>query len=206
MDKKSQTSYLHTRFSLLKRLQTNSHDQESWAEFHDCYYDFILSLLRRMYIGHHDCQDLAQKSLLKAWKNIENYDISSNKGKFRSWIATITNNTARSHYRKINSEKYQVQSGQDSLLQDTVDVTKEPEIHKVIEEEWEKHISNKAWEVIAPQLSEKVIVAFKRVLEGVAIADIAKELDITENTVYVYRQRVEKKLMKEIIRLDNELS
>ena len=206
MDDKSRTSFLKTRVSLIARLIDNRNDENSWNEFNKCYHDYIFALLKRMGLAHHDCEDLTQSTLITTWKKIELFDPNSEKGKFRSWLATMTRNIARNHFQKLRGTKSQTLTGQNQLYTGSLDKISEPEIDKIIEEEWEKYITSKAWKLIQPNLSEKVVSAFELSLSGKSISEIANEIGIEENTVYVYRQRVEKKLMQEIARLNYELS
>ena len=80
-----------------------------------------------------------------------------------------------------------------------------PEIEEIAESEWRTYIANLAWENISPDLHENAAKCFKLFNEGVEVAEIAKQLDIVEGSVYVYKKRVEQKLIKEIKSLEEDL-
>ena len=75
----------------------------------------------------------------------------------------------------------------------------------MIESEWQSYISRKAWENISKNFGEQVLNAFMGFAEGLTGAEIAAKMDMAENTVYVYKLRVQKALHKEMMRLEYEL-
>ena len=81
----------------------------------------------------------------------------------------------------------------------------EPEIEKIAEEEWMLYISQLAWETISKDFKETLLQAFLRSSEDEEVSSIAQDLGISESSVYVYKQRVQKALMKEVLRLENYL-
>ena len=205
MDEEDNISYLRTNITLIARLK-NLQDEDSWEEFYHCYQPYIFSLLRRRNLSHHDSQDLSQAVLLKAWKSLADFDYQVGKGLFRSWLATVTDNTAKNFFKKESGPKAKVRRGDSDVMQNSQQTFSEPEIKKIMNEEWARYISKQAWDNISPSISEKVRQAVLQANEGQEITVIAQKLEISENSVYVYRLRVEKKLMKEIARLDYELS
>jgi len=62
-----------------------------------------------------------------------------------------------------------------------------------------------AWENVSSSLSDKVKEAFELLMKGRATKDIASKLQINENTVIVYKNRVKNKMYMEIVKLQNEL-
>ena len=83
-----------TRQTLIQRLQ-HSPDERSWEEFSETYSSYITAILRGMNLSHHDIEDLKQQILLKVWKGLPNFKYEPHKHRFRSWLCTVTRNTAR---------------------------------------------------------------------------------------------------------------
>ena len=67
------------------------------------------------------------------------------------------------------------------------------------------HIVAAAWTNVAKNLSDKLRQAYQLLSDGAEIIAVAEQIGLAENTVYVYRQRVEKLICKEIIRLEDQL-
>jgi RNA polymerase sigma factor (sigma-70 family) len=158
-----------------------------------------------MHLESHDIQDIQQLVMLKAWKVLPEFDYSSSKGKFRNWLAVITRNEARSFLRKKGRQFDREGSERNEQLKCILDSVEDPEIEKICNSEWEKFVVTLAWENIASSLSEKVRSCYEMLHRAIHVAEIASKLEIQENSVYVYRKRVEKLMMKEILRLEEQL-
>ena len=70
------------------------------------------------------------------------------------------------------------------------------------EREWQRHVSELAWERISERFDDKVLAAFRALAEGRKGEDVAVELGLSSNSVYVYKKRVLAALHKEIAYLD----
>ena len=68
------------------------------------------------------------------------------------------------------------------------------------------HLFHLAWDRIKSELSDTYIQCFELLGSGNTIDDICQKLDIKKNTVHVYRQRILKRLGREIRFLDDELA
>ena len=87
-----------TRMTLLARIQSEN-DDFSWGEYAHYYQDYILLILKKMNVNHHDAEELCQTVLLKSWKALPSMDLSLRTSTFRSWISRITRNTAIDFFR-----------------------------------------------------------------------------------------------------------
>jgi len=193
-----------TRQTLLQRLR-DQYDDEAWNDFAAFYRPFIRAVIYKMNISEDDGDDICQKVLLQAWKSLGDFNYSANKGKFRNWLAVVTRNEARMelrnkyrHFDNPNSERHHE-------LSVLLESWSEPEIEKISEREWQKHIVNLAWDNISPGLAPKVRQAYELLSSGQDLKDVAVDLGIAENSIYVYRKRVEKLICKEVIRLEEQL-
>ena len=192
----------NTRETLLQRLK-DQHDESSWEEFVQFYQRYIYAIILNMHLPHHDCEDLVQMVLLKAWKNLPKFQYDPGKGKFRGWITTVTKNTVKDFLAKSSRRRRIVDEGKKlPQYQQSVEF---PEIDKIAEREWQNYLSRLAWEHVEPTLAPKVKASFLMLLEGKAVRAIAEELGLAENSVYQYKSRVQKLLYKEVHRLEYEL-
>jgi RNA polymerase sigma factor (sigma-70 family) len=194
----------NTRQTLLQKIR-DRHDDAAWADFELYYKRFVFAVLQQMKLAIHDIQDVRQLVMLKAWKVLPEFDYESSKGKFRNWLAVITRNEARTYLRKKYREFDREGNERHEELKLLSDSWKDPEIDRISLEEWKKYIVTLSWENINGSLSEKVRHCYELLSEGVDAREVATTVDVAENTVYVYRKRVEKQMMKEILRLEEQL-
>jgi RNA polymerase sigma factor (sigma-70 family) len=187
-----------TRLSLLQRVQKKD-DHRSWEEFTFFYEKYIYFICRRMKLSHHDAQEVSQKVMLKLWNKLPEMDCSNFK-RFRSWLCTVTSCTAKDYIRKRVA-----QNNKDAKTETLFDYC-EPEIDEIADQEWKKFMVAQATENISKNFSGLVMKVFNEINQGKDFKVIAEELELSLNTVYVYRQRVVKALGEEIKRLEVHLS
>ena len=187
-----------TRQTLLQRIQVRD-DHRSWEEFTQFYEKYIYFICRRMKLSHHDAEEVSQKVMLKLWKKLPEMDCSNFK-RFRSWLCTVTSCTAKDYIRKRVA-----QNSKDAKTEELFNYC-EPEINTIADEEWKNFMVAQATENISSHFSGLVMTVFNEINQGKDFKIIAEELQLSLNTVYVYRTRVIKALGEEIKRLEEHLS
>lgn len=192
-----------TRATLIQRVQ-NQHDEASWEEFVRVYRRYIYAIIRSMNISEHDTEDILQQVLLKLWNNLPKMDYEKI-NRFRSWLSTITKNCVTDFIRKRTRDANRLKkAGKDETLT-YLKAIRLPEIDRIAKREWEIHLTNLALENVASLFSGKAVDAFRLTLEGKSVEEVAKALDLKENSVYRLRNRVKDRLIQEIVHLREEL-
>lgn len=194
-----------TRQTLLEKLR-DRYDEASWVEFQETYGPYIMRILRALHMNSHDRDDLHQNIMLIAWKSLPKFNYQPEKGSFRAWISTVTRRECGHFIKKRQKTFISVNEEESQRLKEALDSLASPEIETNINLEWEKFISEKAWENIKPRFSEKVLDVFQRLSSGQDTTTVASETDISESSVYVYKKRVLNTLQKEILKLNQELN
>ena len=179
----------------------NAHDEASWEEFVATYRNYILTIITKLNVNHHDAEDLLQSILLKLWNKLPDFEYDPGKGQFRFWLGRVTKNDVFKFFEK---KKRRIQEAGDDETIET-NIPADAEVDKMIEKEWQNYISKKAWETVSKNFGEHILKAFMGFAEGLTGAEIAAQMDMAENTVYVYKLRVQKALHKEMMRLEYEL-
>ena len=156
-------------------------------------------------MNSHDCEDLQQNIMLISWKSLPQFNYQPDKGSFRAWISTVTRREAVHYIKKRQKNFISVNEEEAGRLKEVLESISKPDIENSITKEWQSFISEKAWENVKPKFSDKVLEVFQRISKGVDVEEIAKDLDISESSVYVYKKRVLNTLQKEILKLDREL-
>jgi RNA polymerase sigma-70 factor (ECF subfamily) len=192
-----------TRATLIRRVQ-NQHDDESWEEFVRVYRRYIYAIIRSMNISEHDTEDILQQVLINLWNSLPKMDYDKIK-RFRSWLSTVTKNCVTDFIRKRTRDANRLKkAGKDETLT-YLKAIRLPEINAIAEREWEIHLTNLALENIESLFSGKAVAAFRLTLKGRIVEEIAKELDLKENSVYRLKNRVKDRLIQEIMHLREEL-
>ena len=186
-----------TRQTLIQRIK-NQYDETSWMEFIEVYRPYIAAIIRNMNVREDEIDDHVQTVLVICWQKLPTFDYDPFKGRFRYWLSRISSYTVSNQIRK-NARRNELSEKMD------IPLSIPAEVEKMADLEWKSFISKLAWKNISPELSDKVKESFELIMQGQKPSEIGRQLDVEENTVHVYKRRVEKKLFKEIQRLKNEL-
>ena len=199
----SDSSY-RTRLTLIERVRQVELDDDCWEDFVSSYRAYIFVIIRRFNIKETLCEDLLQEVLLQLWKSLPKFEYRPKECRFRTWLSLVTCSVVKNHFKSKAARNKQQEIEYEEALH-ALDKISEPEVEAIAESEWKIFIAEKALENIRPQLPEKQKVVFEASLRGQSDADVARQLDTTEASVRVYRQRARNALMKEILRLNKEL-
>ena len=187
-----------TRVTLLDKIK-NKHDDSAWEDFCHWYEPYIRMIVNKSQVPPKFRDDLKQEILLAVWKSISKFTYDAKKASFRAWLSQISRNKIIDFLR---SPKNRVQNNE-SL--DSCSSTIESQIDTIIEEEWCIYIAKKAFEEVKEEFTEKVFSCYELFQKGHKPEDIANELKVSENSVYVYSKRVKDSMRRKIIILSQIL-
>lgn len=186
-----------TRLTLVDRAR-DLNDNHAWNEFTDYYAGFIRMVLMQLQAPLDDLEDLSQTILVKLWKNLSTVELGRDHARFRTWLGTIIRNTYYTHCSQAASRKRR------EAAATTADVVP-PDIEDIIESEWRKHIIALVIERLNASFSGKAMDVFSMTLDGKSADDIASALELTKDSVYVLRNRVQSRFRKEARQLRSYL-
>lgn len=153
-----------------------------------CRYDMLLSrYIRRLgIVSNQDRQDVLQNIFIKAYRNIQSFDISLS---FSTWIYRIAHNETMSFFRakKVRPEGHLIDDGEETLLKifDTNDFV----------EELDKKIDAKYIGLSIEKLEDTYRnIIILRYFEERDYREISDILKIPEGTVATLLHRAKKKL------------
>lgn len=183
----------------------NQDDEAAWEEFVAYYRDFIVMILRKMNLYSVDLDDLTQEVLVRIWKSLPNHIYDQDRAKFRSWLSHVIRNQVLNHIRanQRRDTRHAVATRDESV--GGLFTNEEPEIEKIIQQEWEVYVVKLALKNISALFSEGAIKAFTLSVEGKSSAQIAAHLGVKPNSVIKLKNRVKVRLAQEIQHLRNEL-
>ena len=194
----------NTRQTLLEKIK-DKHDESSWEDFVYYYKQYIYVVVRSMNLNHHDAEEIVQMVLVKVWDKLPGFQYDKEKGRFRGWLCRVTGNIVKNFLRSRKSQLNRVEKMKQQEVSNYLDNVSVPEIESIASREWENYIANMAWKNIEGGFSEHVKECFLLMSDDVPVPEIAKQMNISESSVYVYKKRVTDRLFAEINRLEREL-
>ncbi len=182
---------LTTSASLLERLHY-SPERAAWERFVDLYTPLLFAWARRLGLGTHQAADLVQDVFAVLVEKLPEFRYDSNRS-FRAWLKTILVNRRRNELRRRPDAQ---QGGADRLLDEVADSDAAPGFE---EEEYRRHIAGRALELMQAEFEPATWRAcWEMVVSGRSAADIAAELGMTVNAVYLAKSRVLRRLRQEL--------
>jgi RNA polymerase sigma-70 factor, ECF subfamily len=185
-----------TSVSLLGRLQIQD-DQQAWNRLFDLYTPLIRNWLKRHGVNDRDSDDLIQEVLTVVIRRYPEFQHNERTGAFRAWLKSIAFNVSRDFW-KANRIRPKAPGGTD--FGQYLDQLANPDnpLSQAWNREHDLHITRKLMELIRDSFAEKTWLAFERVtLDGITPDEVAKELGITVNAVFIAKSRVLAKMREE---------
>lgn len=180
-----------TSISLLERLR-RQHDEQTWERFVQLYTPLLCHWVNRLGIKGPDAADLVQDIFTLLVRKMPEFRYDPNK-RFRAWLWTVTLNCCRERQRR---QQVPIQPGDPGMLCQAAapDVAEEIE-----EEEYRQYLTRRAMELMQAEFQTATWKAFwESVVNQRPAAEVAQELGLTENAVYLAKGRVLHRLREEL--------
>ena len=176
--------------TLLDRLRGGV-DEKAWGWFVDLYTPLLFGWARRCRESEHDAADLVQEVFVTLVQTLPSFEYDR-AGNFRRWLRTLLLDKLRDRIRRrVRAEKALEHHQQDVELPDIAEV--------FWEAEYQQELARQALRLMQAEFAPSTWKAcWETVVHSRAPADVAKELGITENAVYIAKYRVLRKLRQEL--------
>ena len=125
-----------THASLLQRV-SDGKASSAWGEFHDRYADLIRGFARRRNLQAADCEDILQEVLMSLSKAMPTFRYDPGKGKFRSFLKTLT---LHAIFKRQAQRKGEIDL--DHIAEATRAASEDEEIESAWETEWRQWPGN----------------------------------------------------------------
>ena len=182
--------------SLLHQLR-EAPDAHSWQRLVDLYTPLMLGWLRRYGMKDADADDVIQETLTIVFRKLPDFQRLPQTGAFRSWLRRITVNCLRDYWKSRKSRR---EAPGDTRFDDMLGQLEDPTsgLSQVWDEEHDQHVMNHLLTRIRGQFSPQTWAAFERVArDGANPQEVAEELGITVNAVFIAKSRVLSRLRQE---------
>jgi len=179
-----------TSVSLLERLRKRD-EQEAWERFVQLYSPLLSHWARRLGLDGQDADDLVQDVFIVLVQKLPEfrYDASQH---FRGWLWTVIHNKWRERGRRPAPPT--------PTPLEALDGATEPDVADVVSEaEYQAYLLKRALELGRGEFQETTWRAFwECVVADRSTAEVALELGLSENAVYLAKGRVLRRLRQEL--------
>lgn len=198
-------THLKTSKSLLVRLR-DLEDQEAWSHFVDRYGPEIYRWCRDNQLQESDARDLTQEVLRKLVSAMRTFRYQPERGSFRGWLKTVTNNAVRDLSRKW---EHRIAGTGNSSVNNFLMALAEPQnansLEQKIQAQHDKEILAEAESIVKSRIQSKTWLAFEMsAVQNIPSREVADTLGISISDVYVSKCRVLKMLREVTQKLDQE--
>lgn len=180
--------------SLLQRLQRQ--DAEGWQRAVRLYYPTVRGWCERAGLQEQDAADVAQEVFRTLAGAIGNFRRAADTS-FRGWLYGITRRQLANYWRR--QKKHRVGQGGSDAQKWFAELADAGDDESVVERrDGRLAVLRRALDLLRPEVEERTWQAFWRVVvEGQAPTDVAADLGLTANAVYLLKARLLRRLRAE---------
>jgi len=185
-----------TRVSLLIQIRDGS-NQAAWQEFANLYGPVIYGFARKRGLQDADAADLMQDVLRSVSAAIGRLDYDRNQGTFRGWLFTITRNKV---FNFLAARRIRPQGSGDTTTNRLL--AEEPAASDGSDSwelEYQRRLASLAMDRVKGEFHENTWRVFSlTAVEGIAVADVARQVGMSPGAIYVAKSRVLARLRDEV--------
>jgi len=184
-----------TRSSLLLRIR-DPRDTEAWATFVNVYGPLVYRHCRGRGLHHEDAENVTQEVFARVSQSIRGFEYRPELGRFRDWLGTVTRNEIN---RFLKKEVRAVQGNESVEEEGALGRAAARGEDTAWTEEFNAHLLETALARSRPHFEEQTWRAFELVwLEKRPAVQVARELKVPIDRVYVAKSRVLERLQQEV--------
>lgn len=181
-----------TSLTLLERLARGT-DQAAWGRFVELYTPLLLAWCQRLGLSDSDSADLMQTVFVTLYEKLPQFRYDPNRS-FRAWLKTVMLNAWRNQARK---QRAGTPGAQGALDPDSIPDT-DPRL-QLDEAEYRAHLVRRALTLIQASFEPATARAcWEFVVQGRPAQEVADELGLSVNAVYLAKSRVLRHLRHEL--------
>jgi len=184
-----------TSATLLQKLRAPD-ERQAWERFVKLYSPLLLYWAGRMGLQPSDALDLVQDVLVKLLRELPKFQYDPSKKNFRGWLRTICFNHWRDRVRAKGGDQFAGEAGLSGVAQT------DDGLEHFWNQEHDAFLVRQAlrlFDNLSNEFEPQTLQACRLVvLERRSPEDVAKELQISVNTVYIAKLRVLRRLRQEL--------
>jgi RNA polymerase sigma-70 factor, ECF subfamily len=163
----------------------------------EVYAPLLRRWLRSYDVQANDADDLVQEVLLAVSKDLKSFDHDGRPGAFRAWMKVILVNRLRNYWRGRGRRP---QARGDSDVERRLEQLEDPasEMSQIWNQQHDQHVLRQLLALAETHFAPGTWKAFCRVaLDGAPADEVAEELQISLNAVFIAKSRVLSRLRQE---------
>lgn len=181
---------LSTSSTLLRRLRNGPSEAAAWERFVDLYTPLFLAWARRLGLEEHDAADLIQDLFATLLEKLPRFEYDPAKS-FRAWLKTLLLNRWRNQQRRRQRQR---PAGE--ALAALPGPNEPPEFE---EAEYREHLVGRALRLMRAEFTEQTWRAcWETAVHARPASEVAAELGLSVNSVYLARSRVLRRVREEL--------
>lgn len=185
-----------TSLSLLE-CAARGEDSSSWNRFVDVYVPLLRHWLKRFQVPDTDADDLIQEVLAVVVRELPEFQHNLRRGAFRNWLRRVLTNRLRDYWRSL---KYRPDAGGGTSLQlrfgELADDASE--LSQLWDREHDEFVMKRLMAQIQSRFDDQSWEAFRlQAISGRSASEVAEELDMSINSVYLAKSRILNALRRE---------
>jgi RNA polymerase sigma-70 factor (ECF subfamily) len=195
---------VETSASLLNRLKEGDNEVD-WENFYHLYADIIYRYARKLGLNEAGAQDVLQETMVALMSVLKRFEYDPRRGKFRSFLFTIVR---RSTFRSINRSKRRNEisadahyGGADKPLMELLASPEDDSVSMKDEMKWRQSLLEHCVDEVRKDNSvnsETIDIFIAYAVEEKTVQEIAEKFGIKENAVYQIKNRMIKRLQREM--------
>ena len=194
---------LRTSPVLINRLK-NISDEDAWNRFFDIYSPLILAFARQKGCNESLAEDVLQETMCQLLQYMVQFDYNPERGKFRSYLLQVVSSRIR-RLKNIKVQTVPIQQEEEETSLDFSD-TRLKEPWEEFDKLWKNNLMVHAFARVQKRVNPSTWKSFELfVIEKKSTDRVAKELNMTKNTVYKHKKRVMDLVEEEIKNLEQEI-
>ena len=190
-----------THPSLLLRLR-DTRNAEAWEQFVEVYTPLIYGFCRQHGLQDADAADVSQEVMQAGVHAIGRFEYDPQRGRFRTWLLTVTRNKLRSFLARQKREPFG--NGETATLQ-SLEAQPSAEDEADWDTAYHRRLFEAAAEQVRPEVRDSTWQAFWQTAwqdrDGAAVA---QTLGMSVGAVYIAKSRVLARLRERIRAIDAE--
>jgi RNA polymerase sigma-70 factor (ECF subfamily) len=172
--------------TLLARLRSPA-DDGAWRRFVDLFGPLVLHWAGSMGLRRHDAEEAVQDVFALLVRELPRFEYDPARS-FRAWLKTVTRRAALRRKRTLRA-----------LSPIPEECPEETDPDGVEEREYRSWLLHRLWVILASDFDEVTRTVFRRyAIDGEEPAELARELGLSRNAVYLIRHRVLARLRSEL--------
>lgn len=165
-------------------------NEPAWRQFCTRYEPMLLAVVRQAGLSDSDAHDVVQETLLAFVQAFRAGKFDRERGRLRSWLRGIAINELRAYWARARRREAQLATSP-SGANPADQIPDEHTLSDIFHREWERGVLAACLDEVRQEVDAVTFAAFELyALEGRPAEEVAAQLRVTKNVVYISKTRV----------------